>query len=78
MPGSQKPERVAASLERGWGAADGPRVVFGCVGKGLCDAESPSHVPRAPVCQIHPFQQAGPLRPARWAGWGVSQHSART
>lgn len=77
MPGSQKPERVAASPDRVWGAADGPKAVFGGVWQGLHDAESQSHLPRAPVHQIHPFQQAGPLRPARWAGWGVSQYSAR-
>lgn len=54
----------------------GPRRSVPVPGRvSVTQSESPA---QAPMCPIHPFRQAGPLRPARWAGWGVPQHSART
>lgn len=59
MPGSQKPECVATSLDRGWGAADGPRVVFGCVWKGLCDQSHRVTCPGPQCARFTPSSRPG-------------------
>lgn len=75
-PGSQKARCAAGSLVRGWGAADGPKAVRAGAWQGLRDAVRVTCP--GPGVPDSPLPSGGPLRPARWAGWGVPQHSART